>query len=239
MAGTIRKRSRVFVFFGLAAAVVALIGFAKTFFLPLLTGAFSAPLIIYLHAVCLFGWVALFLAQSLLVQRRDLSRHRQLGWLGAGLAVGVVTTTLAVGILASRRTLAAGAPVVANAEMLVIMIEMAVFASLVSAAILQRRRPDVHKRLMLLALLGSLGPAWFRFRHYFPAVDNPILFYSLILADSLILIAILADYLRDRRIHWVYPIVGGAMVLVHLVEVFGFATRPFQVVANILAGPLL
>ena len=239
MVGQARGRSKVYLAFGVVAAFVALIGFAKTFFHPLLTGTFQAPLVVYLHGVCLFGWVAFFCVQSLLIQRREIALHRRLGWWGCGLAAGVIITTLCVGVLASRRALAGGAAEIASAELLVIIMEMAVFAALVVAPVLQRRRPEVHKRLMLLALLGALGPAWFRFRHYFPAIDNPVFFYSLLLADSLIVIAIIADFVRERRVHWVYPVVGGAMVVVHLIEVFAFETRPFQAVASVLAGPLL
>jgi hypothetical protein len=116
---------------------------------------------------------------------------------------------------------------------------MAVFSALIVGALLLRRRPDVHKRLMLLALIASLGPAWFRFRHYFPPVDNPVFVYSLLLADSLIVIAALSDVLRERRVHWVYLFVGGAMVWVHVIEVFAFDTAWFQTVADAVARPFI
>lgn len=232
-------RSRLFVWMGVGGILVALVGFTKTFFMPLFSGAFSAPPLIYVHGAFLFSWVIFFAAQSILVHRKDVRLHRTLGWVGAGLVIGVVTSTLGVGILASQRTVATGDIDQASRELLVILMEMAVFVALVASALLLRRRPDVHRRLMLLALIASLGPAWFRFRHYFPPMDNPVFFYSLLLADSLIVIAAVFDTLRERRVHWVYALVGGGLVSVHLVEVFAFDGAWFGTAANALARPFL
>ncbi len=232
-------RSSLFVWAGALAGVVAVVGFAKTFIHPLVTGTFSAHPAIYLHAAFLFGWVALFVAQAVLARGWRLATHRKLGWAGLALAVGVVASTMVIAVMASRRVAAGGAVAQANSELLVIILEMIVFSSLVGAAILFRRQPETHKRLMLLALIGALGPAWFRFRHYFPAIENPVLFYSLLLADSVILLAIAIDLRAGRGLHPAYRYAGGAMVAVHCVEVFAFPTAGFQFVADRVAGPLV
>lgn len=232
-------RSSLYVWAGALAAIIAVVGFAKTFFHPLITGTFSAHPAIYIHGAFLFGWVALFIGQAALVRGWRLSTHRKLGWAGLAFAVGVVASTMVIAVMASRRIAADGAVGQANSELFVIILEMIVFSSLVGAAILFRRRPETHKRLMLLALIGALGPAWFRFRHYFPAIENPVLFYSLLLADSVILLAIAMDLRAGRGLHPVYLYAGGAMVAVHCVEVFAFPTAAFQFVADRVAGPLV
>lgn len=232
-------RSRLFLWAGRLGIAVAISGFAGTFFRPLLTGTFRAAPIVYVHALFLFGWLGFFLLQSTLVHRRKLGLHRRMGWLGTGIALGVIVSALLVGRLASLRIAATGAIVQAEGELLVIMIEMLVFASLFGSALLLRRRPEVHKRLMLLALIGTLGPAWLRFRHYFPDVGNPLFVFSVLLADSLIVIAAAADLRRHGRVHPVYLTVGGAIILVHLGEVFLFDSRPFRAAAAALAGPWL
>lgn len=232
-------RSRLFLWAGLFGIAVAVAGFAKTFFYPLLIGTFTAHPLVYVHGAFLFGWVAFFLTQARFVHVKKLRLHKGMGWVGGSLAVGVVLSTLAIATLASRRTAAAGKLIQAHSDLFVIMVEMTMFSALIGSALLLRKRPETHKRLMLLALIGSLGPAWFRFRHYFPEVSNPIFFYSVLLADSLILIAAVSDLARTGKVHWVYPIVGGAMVIVHLVEVFGFGWPGFQGIANALAGPFV
>ncbi len=232
-------RSRLFLIFGLLGVAVALIGFAKTFFLPVLTGTFRAPPIVYLHGALLFGWVGFFVVQAWLVHSRRLRLHRRIGWSGAAIAVGVIASTISVAVLASRRNVAAGNIVQAEAELLVVLIEMLVFGLLIGAALALRRKSETHKRLMLLALIASLGPAWFRFRHYFPEIGNPVFVYSLLIADSLIVIAALVDLKRTGQIHSVYWLVGTLLVLIHLLEVFGFESRPFQTAAAFLSRPLL
>ncbi|MGZ9098471.1 MAG: hypothetical protein ACXW3O_02090 [Brevundimonas sp.] len=234
----VARRSRLFLGLAALGVAVAAIGFAKTFFYPLLTGTFRADPMVYVHGLFLFSWVGFFLSQSLLVHRKRLQLHKKMGWAGAVIVAGVVLTTLYVAILASRRSAAAGSPT-ADGELLVIMIEMLIFSALVGSAILLRRKPEAHKRLMLLALIASLGPAWFRFRHYFPEVENPLFFYSVLIADSLILIAAVADYMRHKRVHSVYIIAGGGMFFVHLVEVFAFETSSFQALASVLSGPFI
>ncbi len=233
------RRSRLFLWGGVFGIAVAVVGFGKTFFYPLLTGAFSAPLMIYVHGAFLFGWVIFFPAQSLWVHRRNLRLHKQMGWVGGGIATGVVLSTLAVATLASKRTAASGDMDAARGDLFVIMMEMSVFAALIVSAFLLRRRPDAHKRLMLLALIASLGPAWFRFRHYFPPIDNPVFLYSVLLADSLIVIAALSDFIRERRVHWVYAFVGSAVVCVHLIEVFAVDAPWFRAAANAVARPFI
>jgi len=233
------QRSKLFLWLGVVGIVVAIVGFTKTFFIPLFAGTFSAPPAIYIHGAFLFGWVGFFAAQSLWVHRANLRRHKQMGWLGAGLVAGVIASTLVVATLASQRTAASGDLSLASAELFVVMLEMTVFGVLVISAFLLRRRADMHKRLMLLALIASLGPAWFRFRHYFPPIDNAIFVYSLLLADSLIIMAALVDLLRERRIHPVYLFAGSAMIAIHLIEVFAFDTPLFRALANTFASPFI
>ena len=222
--------------FGIAVAIV---GFAKTFFLPLFMGTFSAHPVYYVHGAFMFSWVIFFAGQPLWVHRRNLRLHKRMGWIGTGIVAGVVLSTFAVATLASRRTAAAGDLDTASGELLVVMMELTTFSALIVSAFLLRHRPDVHKRLMLLALIASLGPAWFRFRHYFPPVENPIFVYSVLLADSLVVIAALVDFIRERRVHWVYLFVGSGMVCVHLIEVFAFGTPWFQATANAVARPFI
>ncbi len=234
------QRSKLFLWLGVLGIVVAIVGFTKTFFIPLFAGTFSAPPAIYIHGAFLFGWVGFFASQSVWVQQSNLRRHKQMGWLGGALVAGVIVSTLVVATLASQRTATASGDLnLARAELFVIMLEMTVFGALVISAFLLRRRSDMHKRLMLLALIASLGPAWFRFRHYFPPIDNAVFVYSLLLADSLIIIAAIIDLLRERRIHPVYLVVGSAMIAIHLIEVFAFDTPLFRAIANTLARPFI
>ena len=206
--------------------VVALVGFSTTFFLPLARGAFRAPAVIHVHGALLFSWLTLLIVQSSLVQSRRLPIHRTLGWFGAALCLAIVVSGVLVGMHATRRDLAAGGDDFVLGQLTNILIEMILFGSLIAAAIALRGDGESHKRLMMLATISALAPAWLRFRHFLPGVPNPFVTFSLI-ADSLLLIAIARDWIVSRRIHPIYLYVGGLMVAVHVIELIAITSEPW------------
>lgn len=149
----------------LVAVAVALTGFATTFFIPLARGRFEAPPVVYAHAIATFSWIGLFLVQPALIQNRAYDVHVRMGVLGAFIAVTVAVTGLRVGVFAATRDFAAGGGATAISGLLGVVTSMTMFLALVGAAIAFRAKPETHKRLMLLATIVVLWPAWFRFRH--------------------------------------------------------------------------
>ncbi len=230
------SRSRFFLYMAFAFLAIALIGFSTTYFLPLSRGAFSAPPIIHVHGAMLFGWLLLFIAQSSLIHNRSFATHRQLGVFGATLCVGIVISGVLVGLYATRRDLAAGGgDDFVLGQFVNVLIEMLLFGALVAAAIVMRRDGESHKRLLLLATISALAPAWLRFRHLLPAVPHPFVTFSL-LADSLLLIAIARDCFVNKRVHRVYLWAGGAMVAVHVVELLAATSAPWVRLSRWLLG---
>src|SRR5690606_33246562 len=116
-----------------------------------------------------------------------------------------------------------------------ILIEMLLFGALVAAAVSLRRDGESHKRLILLATISVLGPAWLRFRHLLPMIPNPFVTFSLV-ADSLLVVAIARDWITLKRVHPVYIWAGGAMVLIHAVELLAITSRPWLRLSRFLLG---
>lgn len=232
------RASRFYVGMAWLALVVALAGFLPTFFLPLARGAFSAPPVVYLHGVLLFAWLVLFAAQATLVRRQRASVHRRAGWVAVALVPCIVASGIAVGLFAMKRDVAAGGGETAVSSIVGTVTAMLLYAALVAAALWYRRRPGYHKRLMLLATLSILWPAWFRFRHYFPSVPHPEIVFAIVFPDSLILLAMIRDRLAVGRIHPVYLVAGVALIAEHLVEAILFDTPAWRVVAHRLAESL-
>lgn len=219
-------RSRFYLYMTIGFLAIALIGFSTTFFLPLARGQFSAPPVIHLHGALLFGWLILFIVQSALIQGRSVATHRRLGWVGAALCAGIVVSGVLVGLFATRRDLAAGGDDFVRGQFVNILIEMLLFGALVSAAIVYRRDKESHKRLLILATISVLGPAWLRLRHLLPAVPHPFVVFSL-LADSLLLVVIARDWLVTKRVHPTYVWAGSAMFAFHLVELLAIRSAPW------------
>jgi hypothetical protein len=201
----------------LLAIAVAIAGFFLTYLLPMAQARFAGPGPSHLHGAILASWLILVALQSFL-----LPSHRKLGWLAMLLGPAVVVSTVAVGIAANRRDLAQG-----------IMTGMAgtvtapvLFCALVGAAIWQRRNPQWHKRLILIATTVMLWPAWFRWRHFLPWVPRPDITLGLIVANLPIAIAMVRDRMRFGAIHPAYLWVGLPVIAEMTFEAFTFGT-PF------------
>ena len=235
VAGKVATRSGFFVYMSLGFLAVALIGFSTTLFLPLARGTFVAPPVIYLHGALVFSWLIFFIAQASLIRVRNVFVHRRLGWLGASLVIAIVASGVAVSLHVMRRDLAAGGGDDVLREFLGTLISFLIFGSLVAAALVRRRDCESHKRLLLLATIWVLGPAWLRFRHFFPAVQNPDLVFIAI-ADSVILVAIARDLMTHKRVHPVYIWVGGLIVAWDMAFPFASQSAAWLRVARWLLG---
>ena len=88
---------------------------------------------------------------------------------------------------------------------------MALFAGFVSAAVAMRRRPDFHKRYMLLATACMMPSAFSRIPLNLTFMMSDFL-SILVLSDLLILLWIAVDTMRNRRLH---PAFGwGGLILI-------------------------
>ena len=151
---------------GMAAAilVVAILGFARTYFLrPILPVPTPAPPalthLVHLHAFLFTAWVVLLFIQTRLVAARRIDLHLRLGVIAAGVAVVMV----AVGVLVALHAVHRGiAPFGMDPYrfLIVPLVAITLFAVFVIAGIRTRRRDSrAHKRYMLLGTIALLPPA--------------------------------------------------------------------------------
>jgi hypothetical protein len=223
-----------FIIIGLIGLFGALTGFMSTFFIPLSKGSFQAPFVIYLHGFFAFSWVILFVAQATLIRYRKYQTHIFLGLLGVAIALGAAITMIPAGIFATGKELAGGAGDIAYASTVGSLSSAILFLSLVSLAVFYRKRPDYHKRFMLLATILVLWPAWFRFRHYFPNVPRPDIWFGLVLSDSLIILAWIFDRRLNGRIHPVLLFGGIAIIAENIAEIILFDKPIWQSMGKLI-----
>lgn len=210
----VNNRFSFFVFIAITGVLAVIIGFGKTFILPVAKGTFEAPLIVHIHGALAFCWILLFLIQTLLIHHRKYSIHQALGIFGFFIALGVTSTVIFVGKYVVRRDLDQDLGDVAYSSLTGVITSAVMFLGFVFAGISKRNTSSAaHKRLMLLATIIVLWPAWFRFRHYFPSVPRPDIWFAVVLADSLILVAWFWDKLSNGSIH---PVLrwGGLFIIV-------------------------
>ncbi len=229
-----RKYASLYTVIGAIGLAAVLIGFSKTFIIPVSNAAFHAPLIIYIHGFFAFSWIVLFLCQSYLIKEENWSLHMTMGMPGLLIAVGVAVTIPFAGAYQVEKDLAQGLGDSAVSAILGTFTAALIFISLVLAGLYYRKSPDVHKRLMLLATITVLWPAWFRFRHFFPSVPNPEIWFALVLADSLIIVAWVWDKIADGRIHPTLLYVGSFVVLEQTFEAIAFDREPWSTTSKLL-----
>lgn len=158
------RHARSRYFYIVAAAVVLLvvfIGFAPSFYLKGHLGpARELSLLVQIHGVVMTAWFVLLLLQAVLVRRGRTDVHRRLGYLGGFLAAAVAVLVLLVQFGATRDERARLGTIHVEGGTIGFMLE---FVLLVGLALWWRKRPEIHKRLMLVATVILLGAAWGRY----------------------------------------------------------------------------
>jgi hypothetical protein len=202
----VRWQTDRFFFTGMAVAslLTVLVGFAPTFFFRSST---LPPLSSFYHLHGLL--ILLFITQTALVAAHRTDIHRRLGFAGAVLALVVFI----VGVTVAIETLRRGGGTQFGEPRVFLSIplgDMIAFAVLVAAAVALRRRPDAHKRLMLLATISILTAAVARFLAQINVSGTAAMFLG---TDIFVLALILYDFASRGHVHpaslW-----GGAMVVV-------------------------
>jgi len=205
-------------YFTWAAIVVSLLvfaGFARTYYLKSFFGTPALPTLLRLHGAILTRWFVLFFVQVRLVAAHRVDLHRLLGTLGAVLAVLVVWVSSSVAIQAARRDYLADPHTDAALSIPAFLLlgELLSFACFVTLALLLRRRPEMHKRLMLLGACCFLGAPLIRIPLHFIQAMNVWAIFGII--DSIPIVFILYDTIRNRRLHPAFLWGGIAFVLVN------------------------
>lgn len=231
-----KKKPSFFLIMAFVGLLAVIIGFAKTFMIPVATNNFSAPVLIHVHGAFAFAWIILFLTQTSLINFHKYKIHQTLGFLGIFIASGVSITMVPVGFYVVQRDLKQGLGESTYSSLPGIITSAILFFSLVMAGILKRKVPASHKRLMLLATIVVLWPAWFRFRHYFPSVPRPDIWFALVLADSLIVIAWVWDKIKNGSVHPVLKFVGLFIILEQTFEVIAYDTPIWRQFAEWIYG---
>jgi hypothetical protein len=219
-ASGVRAESRNFyVWMAGGFLAVAFGGFIPTFWAKVAVGTFHAEPIIYIHAALLFSWTCFYFVQTLLVARGRILDHRAWGLAGISLFTAMMFSIL-VGeeaVLARNEALGFGeASLRFSAVTLTAWPLMAVIFVL---AIVKIRKPETHKRLMTLLMIGIMTPAIARvFLTLFapPGLAGPpppfVATPPGLAADLFLVVAVVRDWRMLGRPHPVY--VYGGIVLV-------------------------
>lgn len=178
-------------------AAIVVLGFAKTYYFKAVFGTPTLSPLLHLHGLVMSLWFGLFVVQTRLVAVRRLDLHKQLGLLGAFLAVAVLVVGSVTAITAARLGRSPGPPPLVF--LVVPLGDMVVFGTLVGAGLWFRAKGDVHKRLMLLSCVGILAAAIARIPLDAIAKAGPLAYFGL--TDLAVIACAAYDRKRSGRFH--------------------------------------
>jgi hypothetical protein len=117
--------------------------------------------VVIAHGVSMTAWILLFIVQPLLIVSQKRRMHMVLGKLGAVLAAGMVFLGVWVAVSAA----AVNPPelklwgLVPKQFMAISFFGILMFAGYVAVGVWKRRRPEIHRPMMLLATLAATTAA--------------------------------------------------------------------------------
>jgi hypothetical protein len=224
-----RRRSDFFTVMACVLLLLVVLGFVPTLYARPLFAVPPIPAYLYVHGLVLSAWFVWFVAQAVLIRTGSVASHRRFGVGGACFAGVVVAASLMATLGAVSRVDARGFDLSQDASVLGIGVtgvtlasflsgvvwgniaNVVSFSSLLLAGVAYRRRPDTHKRLMLLASLSIIGPALARIARW-PVFGGEQGSFTPIVIWGLLLLLAGHDLWARKRLHPATLI--GALVLV-------------------------
>jgi len=196
---------RSHIIYGATALVFAIsvfIGFSRTYYLKTVFGTPQLPTLTHVHGAAFTLWTLFFVGQTSLVLAGRTDIHRRTGWAGSAFALGITILGAAMTFHSVRVGYASGRPSMA---LLLIngLIDLVLFCGFFAFALIFRHKKELHKRLMMLAMVSLIIPALGRF----PVPSSMIIW--VICAFSLT--TVVYDLLFLRRMYLV-SIIGALLI---------------------------
>ena len=177
------SRPRYYVTMAAFMSLMVLVGFWPSYFSQVLKGIPDRPWVIHLHGWIFVGWMVLLVTQVILVATGRTRAHRTLGTFGIAYGFLVLVMGLVVAVAAPVLPFTAGEQTLdETAGFLIIPLgDMVLFGAFFIPAVIYRRSPETHKRLILLATTGLLFAAVGRLETFLPLAAGTVLWFSPVL----------------------------------------------------------
>jgi hypothetical protein len=218
------RRSADYFYFSMSLLIAAIVvyGFSHTVDHNLVHANPPRPALLWVHGILFSVWVGFYILQSALVRARNVKLHRTLGWAGAALGSSMIVVGFWVAVVMARFDVNQLHRVDRDVFLAIPFLDMLTFATCLGLAILWRKQPERHRRLMLIACCALTAAAFGRLTimHSIP----PLYFYSGV--DGLILLGALRDLAVSRRIHTIYLTAIPLLVAGHAAALHLFMHKP-------------
>jgi len=148
-----------YIIIALFAIIITIIGFWQNYFGPLLRGTLETHWAIDLHAGIFMVWLALFLGQAVIAYKKKIPKHISVGTY-FGIPWGVLI--LIIGLFITFAVIIPGIGRDHEVDNYAVSLlgslgDIITFGIFFFAAVIYRKKPNLHKRLMVLATVALLG----------------------------------------------------------------------------------
>ena len=207
-----------YLFMSVFIAAVVFAGFSHTVNRNLIHPAVERPWILWVHGIVFSGWLLFFIMQSALVRARSVRWHRNVGWFGAALGTSMIYLGISTTLTMARYYLHQFHRSDAN-FLIVPFWDITCFGVCFALAIAWRKRPEHHRRMMVLATCALTAAGWGRF----PLLSTGGFYVGV---DFLLLLGIARDLVVNRRIHSVYKFGPPIFAVGQAFALFVVVTKP-------------
>jgi hypothetical protein len=182
-----------------ALLAITLFGFFQTYFVlfPHFTGTVTAH---HFHAFTLTLWLALLIAQPLLIKYKKLEAHRLLGKASYVVALLIVLSILQVTQVQYLRNAAQGTPTgLSYYFMYMTVVDVVPFITLYLLAVWYRKRPAVHMRYIIACSVIFFNPGLGRiFIVFFGMGTEPTVLSAYVICDLILLGFLVYDLVKHK-----------------------------------------
>jgi len=204
----------------LVLAALVIWGFSRTVNANLFHANPPRPWLLWVHGAAFSTWIVFFIVQSVLVRARKVSVHRMLGWFGATLALVMVVLGFTIAVVMTRFDIVVLHQKDVDSFLSIPFVDMITFGSCIALAIYWRRKPEYHRRLILIASCQLMDAAIGRFDFMF----NHNLFYPAL--DCLMVLGMVRDRVVDGRVHKVYLYALPSLMILQSLAMYTWRVNP-------------
>ncbi len=189
--------------FSLVLLAITIVSLIPQYFRGLLNSPEPMSLELIVHGAAFLGWYLLFTVQAGLAGSGNLSRHRALGYASLPFAAFLIVSgaLMMLGTMRSYDPSWSAALLQSRTSFVwAIAHTLVSFTSFYGLAIVYRRRPQAHQRLMLLASLSMMAASITRFA-FLPFIPINGTAFTLLLSYALLFTPLVIDRRQRGRIH--------------------------------------
>ena len=219
----------------LTILVTVWLGFSKTYYAAGMVKAHLPAPIIHVHAAIMTLWLLTLTVQTSLVSVRKVKLHMAVGLWGFALAACMIPIGTLAAINSLRRDLSPPGSGLSSLTFFVVPVTgLLLFATLAAWSYSVRRKPDQHKRLIILATVPLLDAAVGRFPQTLGIASNPMVQLGLLcIFPAAIMVH---DLISRRKIQRVTLIGTLILLVVWLTRIPLAQTAAWQAFARMVHG---